>query len=84
MRNSPSQGEIIRIKQLKMLWKRMKRGLSKNPDEWELEIKLPKLLELKEQEEKGKIDLRYLDESEFSLMPLFKKSNGQFWSRICN
>ena len=29
------------IKNLDMTWKRMKRGLSKNPDEWELEVKLP-------------------------------------------
>lgn len=52
-----------------MLWKRMKRGLSKTPERWELEFKIPKLLELKEQDKKGTIDLRYLDESGFSLMP---------------
>ena len=52
-----------------MLWKRMKRGLSKTPDEWELEFKIPQLLELKEQDKKGEIDLRYLDESGFSLLP---------------
>jgi len=57
------------IKKLNMLWKRMKRGLSKTPDEWELEVKIPKLLELKEQDKKGEIDLRYLDESGFSLLP---------------
>ena len=65
-----SQETIKRIiKKLNMIWKRMKRGLSKTPDEWELEVKIPKLLELKEQERKGEIDLRYLDESGFSLMP---------------
>lgn len=52
-----------------MLWKRMKRGLSKTPDEWELEFKIPRLLELKEQDKQGKIDLRYLDESGFILLP---------------
>jgi transposase len=55
------------IKKLNMKWKRMKRGTSKNPDEWELEVKIPMLLELKEKENKGEIDLRYLDESGFSL-----------------
>jgi transposase len=57
------------IKKSRMLWKRMKRGLSKSPKEWELEVKIPRLLELKEQDEKGEIDLRYLDESGFSLIP---------------
>jgi transposase len=57
------------IKKFKMLWKRMKRGLSGTPMAWELEVKIPQLLELKEQDKKGEIDLRYLDESGFSLMP---------------
>jgi transposase len=57
------------IKKLNMRWKRMKRGISKTPDEWEIEVKLPRLAELKSQVLKGKIDLRYLDESGFSLMP---------------
>jgi transposase len=57
------------IKKLNMMWKRMKRGLRKTPDEWELEVKIPELLKLKEQDKKGEIDLRYLDESGFSLMP---------------
>ena len=57
------------IKKLDMTWKRMKRGLSKSPDEWELEVKLPKLAELKHQDKKGEIDLRYFDESGFSLIP---------------
>lgn len=56
------------IKKLDMTWKRMKRGLSKSPDEWELEVKLPKLAELKAQDKKGEIDLRYFDESGFSLI----------------
>ncbi|MEM9276775.1 MAG: IS630 family transposase [Cyanobacteria bacterium P01_F01_bin.143] len=57
------------IKKLAMRWKRMKRGLSKEPDEWELEVKIPVLRELIRQEEKGEIDLRYLDQSGFSLTP---------------
>jgi transposase len=58
------------IKKWQMKWKRMKRGLSKTPQEWELEFKLPMLLELKEKDKKGDIDLRYLDESGFSLWSL--------------
>lgn len=57
------------IKKLEMRWKRMKRGLSKEADEWELEVKLPRLTELVEQEKIGEIDLRYLDQSGFSLTP---------------
>ncbi len=57
------------IRNLEMTWKRMKRGLSKSPDEWELEVKLPKLASLKNQDKKGEIDLRYFDESGFSLIP---------------
>jgi len=57
------------IKKLEMRWKRMKRGLTKEPDEWELEVKIPVLTELIEQEEKGEVDLRYLDQSGFSLAP---------------
>jgi transposase len=57
------------IKKFNMRWKRMKRGLSKTPQAWELEVKIPRLMELKEQDKKGEIELRYLDESGFSLMP---------------
>lgn len=57
------------IKKLQMRWKRMKRGLTKEPDEWELEVKIPVLTELIEQERKRKIELRYLDQSGFSLTP---------------
>ena len=57
------------IKKLKMTWRRMKRGLSKEAEEWELEVKLPRLREFLEQEQKGEIDLRYLDQSGFSLTP---------------
>ncbi len=47
----------------------MKRGLNKEPDRWEIEVKLPRLTELVEQDRIGKIDLRYLDQSGFSLTP---------------
>lgn len=57
------------IKNLGMRWKRMKRGMKKSSDGWELEVKLPRLEVLKNQEKKGEIDLRYLDESGFSLKP---------------
>lgn len=57
------------IKKLDMRWKRMKRGMSKTPEEWEIEVKMPRLEKLKEQDKKGEIDLRYLDESGFSLRP---------------
>lgn len=68
------------IKKLKMRWKRtdilrwrvrlanrvlMKRGLSKESDEWEREVKIPVLTRLIEQERNGEIDLRYLDQSGF-------------------
>jgi len=57
------------IKKLNMVWKRMKRGLSKEADEWELEVKVPRLKELIEQEKRGEIDVRYLDQTGFSLTP---------------
>ena len=57
------------IKKLNMKWKRMKIGTRKTPDEWELDVKLPRLKELKYQAIKGEIELRYLDESGFSLKP---------------
>jgi hypothetical protein len=72
------------IKKFEMKWKRtdisrwrvplanrvlMKRGLNKKPDEWEIEVKLPRLAKLVEQDRIGQIDLRYLDQSGFSLTP---------------
>ena len=47
----------------------MNRGMTKTPDDWELEVKMPRLEELKEQAKKAEIDLRYLDESGFYLRP---------------
>lgn len=57
------------IKKLGMKGKRMKRGMSKSPDEWELEVKLPMILDFKKKEEQGEIDIQYFDESGFSLKP---------------
>jgi len=50
------------VKKRKMTWRRMKRGLSRKPSEWELEVKLPEIEKLKELYEKGEIDLGYLDQ----------------------
>jgi len=57
------------LKEFQMTWKRLKRGVSGSPWDWEYEIKLEKLASLKEQEKRGEIDLRYLDESGFCLTP---------------
>ena len=57
------------IKKLRMTWKRVKRGLAGNLDKCELEVKEAKLLELKEKEKKGEINLRYFDETGLSLTP---------------
>lgn len=51
------------IKKTGMRWKRMKRGLTKSPEEWELEVKLPEIKKLEELAKKGGIDLGYLDEA---------------------
>jgi hypothetical protein len=57
------------LKQFEMSWRRLKRELARKPDEWELEVKLERLNQLKEQDQKGEISLRYLDETGFSLVP---------------
>lgn len=57
------------IKELGMTWRRMKRGLAGAPLDWEYEIKLEKLSELKALSEKGEIKLKYLDEAGFDLTP---------------
>lgn len=57
------------VKSLGMTWRRMKRGLAGKPDEWEFEVKLERFKQLKEQEQRGAIDLRYLDEAGLSLVP---------------
>ena len=57
------------IKKLGMKWKRMKRGMSKSPDEWDLEVKIPIILDFKKKEQQEEIDIWYFDESGFSLKP---------------
>jgi len=57
------------LKSLAMSWRRVRRVVSGKPDEQEYNQKLQQLTELVEQEHQGKIDLRYLDESGFSLTP---------------
>ena len=57
------------LKQFEVSWRRLKRGLASKPDDWELEVKLERLKQLKEQDQKGEISLRYLDETGFSLVP---------------
>jgi hypothetical protein len=47
----------------------VRRVVGGKPDEQEYKQKLQQLSELLEQEHQGKIDLRYLDESGFSLTP---------------
>ena len=47
----------------------MKKRLSISPDEWELQIKLPEFKLLKKKDKKGEIELRYFDESGFTLTP---------------
>jgi transposase len=59
-----SKDTLKRIaKKYQMRWKRMRRGIAKDPDESEIEVKLPHLQSLKERETKGEIDLRYFDET---------------------
>lgn len=57
------------IKSLIMCWKRFKRGLAGQPDPLEYEEKKQELTLLKQREEAGEIELRYLDETGFCLTP---------------
>ena len=57
------------LKSLAMSWRRVRRVVGGKPDQQEYDQKLPQLIELLEQEKQGKIDVRYLDESGFSLTP---------------
>ncbi|WP_231636690.1 transposase, partial [Planktothricoides sp. SR001] len=58
------------VKEFGMTRKRMIIGLNRPLFEWEYELKLEKLSVLKNLDEKGDIDLRYLDEVGFSLTPV--------------
>jgi transposase len=57
------------LKSLAMSWRRVRRVVGGKPDQQEYREKQQQLTELLEQEKQGKIDLRYLDESGFSLTP---------------
>jgi transposase len=57
------------LRSLIMTWRRFQRGLAGEPDPLEYKEKELELTKLKEQENRGEIDLRYLDESGFCLTP---------------
>ncbi|HEY9706456.1 MAG TPA: IS630 family transposase [Allocoleopsis sp.] len=57
------------VKKNGMRWKRVRRTVRGKAQDWELEVKIPKLKELIELDKEGKIDLRYLDESGLCLIP---------------
>ena len=57
------------LKSFSLRWRRVRRVVGGKPDEQEYREKQQQLTELLEQEKQGKIDLRYLDESGFSLTP---------------
>lgn len=63
-----SKDTIKRIlESLNMSWHRIKRGVSGQPDPLEYKDKKKELSELKKREDRGEIDLRYVDESGFCL-----------------
>lgn len=57
------------LKFLNMTWRRMKRGLAKQPDPIEYEQKRQELEVMKQQEDRGEIEIRFLDQSGFCLTP---------------
>ncbi|KAI9129950.1 IS630 family transposase [Acaryochloris sp. CCMEE 5410] len=57
------------LKACSMSWRRLRRVVAGQPDPVEYETKRQQLEVLKYQEEKGELDLRYLDESGFCLVP---------------
>jgi transposase len=67
---NPSKKTISRvIKSMRMSWHRMRRGVGGKPPKQEYEDKKEQLKELKRLDELGKINLWYLDEAGFSLIP---------------
>lgn len=65
-----SKSTIKRIlKRNHMTWHRMRKIVGGEPEKADYERKLADLQELKEQDKQGIIDLRYVDESGFSLTP---------------
>jgi transposase len=55
------------LKSFNMSWHRIRRGVAEEPDPLEYETKKQELSELKKQEERGEIDLRFADETGFCL-----------------
>ncbi len=67
---TPSTKTIKRIlKTLNMSWHRMRKGVAGKPAAQEYQEKKAQLEELKQLDEQGKIDLYYLDETGFCLIP---------------
>ena len=67
---TPSTKTIQRIlKTLNMSWHRMRKGVAGQPPAQEYQEKKAQLEELKRLDEQGKIDLYYLDETGFCLIP---------------
>lgn len=65
---SLSKDTIKRIlKWLQMSWHRLKRGVAGKPNPEEYKTKKQELEVLKQQEDRGEIDLRYVDETGFCL-----------------
>lgn len=54
-----------------MSWHRLRRLVAGQPDPQEYAEKQAQLEELKHLDDAGEIDLRYLDETGFSLFPVF-------------
>jgi transposase len=57
------------LKSLSMSWLRVRRVVAGAPDPAEYELKKAQLAVLKAQDDRGEIDLRYLDETGFCLIP---------------
>ena len=57
------------LKSFSMSWRRLRRRPAKQPDPVEYEAKKQQLEVLKHQDEQGELDLRYMDESGFCLVP---------------
>lgn len=57
------------LKSFSMSWRRARRVVAGEPDAEVYALKQEQLVELKAQEDRGEIDLRYLDEAGFCLVP---------------
>lgn len=57
------------IKSLNMTWRRVRKAVGGQADPEDYSRRLEELEELKEKDEQGEIDLRYLDEAGFCLVP---------------